>query len=45
MIMFGVLRLGKYIPIVPNVVISGFMNGIAIIIWLDQIKKTIWSRW
>ncbi|MCA9357184.1 SulP family inorganic anion transporter [Candidatus Nomurabacteria bacterium] len=39
MIMFGVLRLGKYITIVPNVVISGFMNGIAIIIWLDQIKR------
>jgi len=39
MILFGFLRLGKYITLIPNVVISGFMNGIAIIIWLDQIKR------
>ena len=39
LIMFGILRLGKFITYIPNVVISGFMNGIAIIIWLDQIKK------
>jgi sulfate permease, SulP family len=38
MIVFGILRLGKYITLVPNVVISGFMNGIAIIIWLDQLR-------
>lgn len=35
----ALLRLGKFITFVPNVVISGFMNGIAIIIWLDQLKK------
>ncbi len=35
----AVLRLGKFIEIIPNVVISGFMNGIAILIWIDQIKK------
>ncbi len=39
MIVFGILRLGKYVTLIPNVVISGFMNGIAIIIWLDQIKR------
>lgn len=39
LILMGVLRLGKFIAYVPNVVISGFMNGIAIIIWLDQLKK------
>jgi len=33
------LRLGRFITFIPNVVISGFMNGIAIIIWLDQIKR------
>lgn len=38
-ILFGILRLGKFITLIPNVVISGFMNGIAIIIFLDQIKK------
>lgn len=35
----AVLRLGKFIEIIPNVVVSGFMNGIAILIWIDQIKK------
>ncbi len=39
LLIMGVLRLGKFITYVPNVVISGFMNGIAIIIWMDQIKK------
>jgi len=39
LIAFGVLRLGKFITFIPNVVISGFMNGIAIIIWIDQFKK------
>lgn len=38
-VLFGVLRLGKFISYIPNVVISGFMNGIAVIIWLDQLKK------
>lgn len=35
----ALLRLGKFIEIIPNVVVSGFMNGIAILIWIDQIKK------
>jgi SulP family sulfate permease len=35
----AVFRLGKYITIVPAVVISGFMNGIAILIWVGEIKK------
>lgn len=39
LILFAVFRLGKYIVYVPNVVISGFMNGIAVLIWLDQIYK------
>ncbi len=34
----GVLRLGRFICYVPNVVISGFMSGIALLIWQDQIK-------
>lgn len=37
----AVLRLGKFIEIIPNVVVSGFMNGIAILIWIDQIKKLL----
>ena len=39
LVLFGVLRLGKFISKVPRVVISGFMNGIAVLIWLDQIKR------
>lgn len=35
----ALLRLGKFIRFVPNVVISGFMNGIAVIIWMDQLKR------
>ena len=35
----AVLRLGKFIQLVPKTVISGFMNGIAILIWVDQTKK------
>jgi len=34
----GLLRLGRFIRLVPNVVISGFMNGIAVLIWLDQLR-------
>ena len=37
--LFSILRLGKFIQFVPVVVVSGFMNGIALIIWFDQIKK------
>ena len=35
----GLFKLGKIITYVPNVVILGFMNGIAMLIWWDQIKK------
>ncbi|MDQ3072494.1 MAG: SulP family inorganic anion transporter, partial [Bacteroidota bacterium] len=39
LIIGGIIQLGKYIEVVPNVVILGFMNGIALLIWYDQIKK------
>jgi len=32
----ALLRLGRFIAVVPNVVISGFMSGIALLIWIDQ---------
>lgn len=35
----GILRLGKYIQWVPQVVVLGFMNGIGVLIWYDQFKK------
>ena len=40
-LLMGVLRLGKFITIVPISVISGFMNGIAVLIWLGEIKKLL----
>ena len=39
LILVAVLRLGKFIQYVPKTVISGFMNGIAILIWIGQIQK------
>lgn len=39
MIIGGIVRLARFIEMVPNVVILGFMNGIAVLIWWDQIKK------
>jgi SulP family sulfate permease len=39
MVVMGVGRIGKYITLVPNVVISGFMNGIAVQIWQKQVIK------
>lgn len=41
LLLAGVLRLGKLISYVPNVVILGFMNGIAVLIWKDQIVKVM----
>jgi SulP family sulfate permease len=39
LLFMAVFRLGRFIQYIPNVVISGFMNGIAVLIWIDQIKK------
>jgi sulfate permease, SulP family len=41
MVLAGIVRLGKLIQWIPNVVVFGFMNGIAALIWLDQIVKLI----
>lgn len=40
-IIAGIIRLGKWISYVPNVVILGFMNGIAVLIWWDQFTKIL----
>lgn len=40
-ILFGLLKLGKYIVMVPYPVISGFMTGIGIIIILLQISPLV----
>ncbi len=36
-ILFGVLKIGKYIELVPHPVVSGFMSGIGVIIILLQL--------
>lgn len=38
-LLFALFRLGRFIRVVPRVVVSGFMNGIAILIWVDQFYK------
>merc|ERR1712000_269536 len=35
----AVIRLGKLITFVPKIVISGFMNGIAVLIWWGEATK------
>lgn len=39
LVLAGIARLGRLIALVPNVIILGFMNGIAVLIWYDQIVK------
>lgn len=39
LLLMGLFRLGNLVHLVPNVVISGFMDGIALIIWVSQCKK------
>lgn len=41
LVLAGMLRLGKLISLVPNVIILGFMNGIGVLIWKDQIVKVL----
>ena len=38
MILFGVLRLGKLVRMVPHPVMLGFVNGLAIVIALSQLE-------
>lgn len=40
-ILFGILRIGKYIELVPHPVVSGFMSGIGVIIILLQLGPLI----
>lgn len=39
LIVTGLLQIGRLIKFVPKIVISGFMNGIAIQIWWGEAKK------
>ncbi|MGK0444964.1 MAG: SulP family sulfate permease [Bermanella sp.] len=37
--LFGVLKLGKFIRLVPQPVMLGFVNGLAIVIFLSQLEQ------
>ncbi len=39
LIILGIVRFGRFIQYVPQVIILGFMNGIGLLIWFDQIKR------
>lgn len=39
LVVLGLAGMGRFIRLVPNVVILGFMNGIAFLIWADQLAK------
>merc|ERR1711915_865722 len=36
--LMAVCQMGALIKYVPNVVISGFMNGIAVMVWVPQVQ-------
>jgi len=36
---FGILKMGKFIRLVPHPVFLGFVNGLAIVIFLSQVKQ------
>ncbi len=39
LILASVFRLGRFIQLVPKTVISGFMNGIAVLIWVGETRS------
>lgn len=43
-ILFGVIKIGKYVRYIPYPVLSGFMSGIGVIIILQQIYPLIGSK-
>ena len=43
-ILFGVIRIGKYVRYIPYPVLSGFMSGIGVIIILQQIYPLIGQK-
>jgi sulfate permease, SulP family len=43
LIIAGLLRTGKFIQKVPQTVVLGFMNGIGVLIWVDQLKRLFGS--
>ena len=45
LILMAALRMGRFIKVVPAVVVSGFMNGIAVLIWVGELKSLFgWGK-
>jgi SulP family sulfate permease len=44
-IVIGVLRLGRYVKFVSRSVMSGFVNSLAILIFLAQMPQLIGANW
>ena len=42
---FGLLRLGRYIRFVPHTVMLGFVNALAILIFLAQLPQFVGATW
>ena len=40
-IAIGLLRLGKFIRLVPHPVMYGFVNGLAIVIFMSQLELVV----
>lgn len=38
MILFSALRLGRFVELIPNVIVSGFMSGVGLLICIGQVK-------
>ncbi|MCF0204498.1 MAG: SulP family inorganic anion transporter, partial [Muribaculaceae bacterium] len=43
-VLFGIIKIGKYVRYIPYPVLSGFMSGIGVIIILQQIYPLIGSK-
>ena len=41
LVVAGLLGTGRFIELVPRVVVSGFMTGIGVLVWLSQIETVI----
>lgn len=44
-IIFGLLRFGRFLTFIPQSVITGFLNALAIIIFMAQLPHFVGARW
>ena len=41
LIIAGIFNLGRYISLIPNLIVYGFANGLALLLWWNQITKVL----